>query len=454
MASNFARSLVKSGHGVGYAADTVGRLAYNASRSASNALKRKFGGGTNAKPRKKPRSATSNRYRRSTSAAQSNTRVVEKELPSRKKRRSVAFKKVKRVKVSRSFRAKVNKALVPKRTSAFCELRDTQYIRCQLDNQQMLFYLGFESTVEASIIDGNCVNTTNTPWHFTPARVLDLVSHAFNAKTSVSINPALGNPDMFGTATNNIKVHVKKSWVTYQIRNNTESTRYMKLWVVAPRKSSLSTQHTYVFDAWKEAIDQEQAMQIIKSDPETTIRQMDLKPTALAAMNQLYKFAETSVTLEPGQCFDFNLPGPEDFTYDFSKYFEPNGATDGSTFHELQKMCRTVIVSAVPDLQINYNTDSPANNMYCIRSGQPTLNTASGQNVVAGVCVEYRAFYDITMPEQAGFVYPVVTTGGTVQPLHHRQNVKVYKNFFNVNPGSLDARVDPEVPSSINIAPQ
>jgi len=76
--------------------------------------------------------------------------------------------------------------------------------------------------------------------------------------------------------------------VTYQIRNNTESTRYMKLWVVAPRKSSLSTQHTYVFDAWKEAIDQEQAMQIIKSDPETTIRQMDLKPTALAAMNQLY----------------------------------------------------------------------------------------------------------------------------------------------------------------------
>lgn len=443
----------KSNYLTGYSADTVGRLAYNASQSASNALKRKFLGGYSAKPRKKYRKSTTGRSRTKTSAAQPNTRVVEKTYPSKKKRRSVGFRKEKKVKVSRVFRAKVNKALVPRRTNAFCELRDTQYVRCELDQKQMLFYLGFESTSENTLVDGNCVNTTNTPWHFTPARVLDLASHAFNFKTSVSINPALGNTDMFITSTKNIKIHVKKSWVTYQIRNATERPYYMKIFVVAPKKQSEANTNSLVFDSWKEAIDNEISQSIVKSDPETSIRQMDLKPTAFAIMKQLYKFSETSVTVEPGQVFDFNLPGPEDFTYDFSKYWNPNGATDGVVYQELQKMCRTVIVTAVPDLSINYDTNDTAGTVYCIRAGNPTLNTASGQNVVGGICVEYRAFYDITMPEQTGFVYPAAP-GTQVQPLNFRQSVKVYKNFFDVDAGSIDARVDPEVPSSININQQ
>jgi len=454
MASN---QLARQNSGVGFyrnlAQVASSDLAQRAGNAAWTGVKRKWNEYSKSKKKSQPSARNRSAGRRTTSAAQANTRVAERKNPSRKKQRSVSFRKVNRVKVSRVFRAKVNKALVPKRINAFCELRDTQYVRCELFQKQMLFYLGFESTAENSIVDGNCVNTTNTPWHFTPARVLDLASYAFNAKAAVSVSPSLSNEDMFLASTRNIKVHVKKSWVTHQIRNNTESPYYLKLFVVAPRKSSAALTNALIFDAWKESITAEINQEIIKSDPETTIRQMDLKPNQTAIMNQCYKFSETSITLEPGQCFDFNLPGPEDFTYDFSKYYEPNGGTDGTTYHELQKMCRTVIVTGVPDLKINYSQDGSANSVYCTRAGQAPFNSASGANVVAGICVEYRAFYDITMPEQAGFVYPA-TTGTQTQPLNHRQSVKVYKNFFDVNEQSLDARVDPEVPSSININPQ
>lgn len=105
-------------------------------------------------------------------------------------------------------------------------------------------------------------------------------------------------------------------------------------------------------------------------------------------------------------------------------------------------------------MSINYAADGNLAQMKTARVGNPPLNTSAGNNVVSGMLVEYREFYDITMPEQAGFTNPAAFVASGQQQLNHRKSVKFYHNWNTVATGPIDARVDPEVPSSININQQ
>jgi len=446
MASNqLARTNAGNGFFRNLAKIATSDLAKNASNSAWKAVKRKFAGNDSSRSNPPKRSK---RYGRGiskfTSAAQSNTRVVEKKLPSKKKRRSVKFRKTPRVKVNKYFKAKVQKSLAPQRISGFIEYRDTQYVRYEVDNEQSVYYAGFR-TSEA--IDGVTQSGQSLlPWHFSPWRVLDSASVMFNAKAGPTYNPNLAAVNEFGVVVNTLKIHVRKSWATYQFRNSTERPQYLSVYTVAPKVTDAQGDELF-FNQWYESLQAEKSQKILLSTG-TTFRQMDLKPTSCAQMRRKYKMVETKITVEPGQCFDYVLPGPEDITYDFNKYY------DDSLFKNLQKMCRTVIICAVQDLAINYDVDDVLADMKVARSGNPTLNTESGKNVVGGMCIEYREFYDITMPDQAGFTYPAAFAAGTQQTLNHRKSVKYYYNWNGVATGDVDARVDPEVPSSININQQ
>jgi len=421
-------------------------LAQNASKAAWKAIKRKIASSGNSSSNRTPkRSRGRDRgISKFTSAAQSNTRVVEKKGPSKKKSRSVKFKKPPSVRVNKVFKAKVQRSLEPKRTSAFVEYRNTQYVRYEVDNEQSVYYAGFKT---AEAIDGvNQAGTSTMPWHFSPWRVLDSASICFNAKSSPDYNTSLLTTNEFNVASSTLKIHVRKAWATYQFRNSTERPQYLSVYTVAP-KSFDSTDDQFFFAKWYESLQAEKTQKILLSSG-TSFRQMDLKPNACIQMRRKYKMVETKITVEPGQCFDYVLQGPEDYTYTYSKYY------DNSAYRDLQKMCRTVVVCAVQDLAINYNTNDVLADMKVARSGNPTLNTSSGANVVGGMCIEYREFYDITMPEQAGFTYPAVFAAGTQQALNHRKSVKYYHNWNTATTGAVDARVDPEVPSSININQQ
>lgn len=439
----------RRGAGVGFfrnaAQIATSDLASKATTAAWKALKRKFGGGNDPKPRKKQATyARKSSGGRITSAAQSNTRVVNKDLPSRKKAKSVRFKKTPRVKVNKKFKAKVEKSLEPKRISAFVEYRDTQYVRYEVDNEQSVYYAGFKT---AESIDGVTQSGVSLlPWHFSPWRVLDSASLCFYAKSVPTYNPSLLAVNEFNAVTNTLRIHVRKAWATYQFRNSTERTQYLSVYTVAPKVTD-SPDSELFFNEWYESIQAEKTQKILLSTG-TSFRQMDLKPNAFIQMRRKYKMVETKITVEPGQCFDYVVPGPEDFTYTYSKYY------DDSNFKHLQKMCRTVIVTAVQDLAINYSAGDLINQMKVARAGNPALNTTAGTNVVGGMCIEYREFYDITMPDQTGFTYPAAFVAGSQQTLNHRKAVKYYHNWNQTATGTTDARVDPEVPSSININQQ
>lgn len=432
----------------GVAENTARGLAQRASNAAWNHLKRKVtSSGTSSNDRnKKPRYARKSGGKNySTSAAQPNTRVVRKDGPSKKKARSVRFKKPPRVKVNKYFKARVTKALEPRRTSGFIEYRDTNYVRYTVDNEQSVYYAGFMTSEAMDSITQS--GQSLLPWHFTPWRVLDSASVLFNGKLTPTYNPALIGTNELNVVTDTLKIHVRKSWATYQFRNGTERPQYLSVWTVAPKSVDAPNDELF-FNQWYESIQAEKTQKILLSSG-TTFRQMDLKPNAFIQMRRKYKMVETKITVEPGQCFDYVVPGPEDFTYTYAKYYED------SNFKNLQKMCRAVVVCAVQDLAINYTAGDILTAMKVARVGNRPLDTSAGNNVVSGMCIEYREFYDITMPEQAGFTYPAAFPPGSQQPLNNRRPmVKYYYNWNTVATGTTDARVDPEVPSSININQQ
>lgn len=317
----------------GVAENTARGLAQRASNAAWNHLKRKVtssGTSGNDRQSKKPRYARKSSGKRPfSSAAQSNTRVVVKDLPSKKKAKSIRFRRPPRVKINKYFKAKVQKSLAPQRINAFVEYRDTNYIRYTVDNEQSVYYAGFMTSEAADGITQS--GQSLLPWHFSPWRVLDSASVCFNAKSGPTYNPALVSLNQFNVATNTLKIHVRKAWATYQFRNATERPQYLSVYTVAPKVFDAPNDELF-FNQWYESIQAEKTQKILLTSG-TTFRQMDLKPSAFVQMRRKYKLVETKITVEPGQAFDYVVRGPEDFTYDYSKYFED------SAFKDLQKMC-------------------------------------------------------------------------------------------------------------------
>lgn len=386
-----ARRMSNSDYLTNYAADSVGRLAYNASKQATNALKRKFQGGNNPKPRKKPSPANRSRSSRPSKAAQLNTRLAVQEKPSRKKAKKVGFKKKKYVKVNKLFRSKVAKALEPRRVNGLFELSDTQYIRHEPDNEQGFFYLGKGTQVDAfaGVTPLGQKHLYNVPWFFDPLRVAQLASWGWNGH-GVPTRNADPLADGFLPLNGGLKIHLKKSWVTFNIKNNTERTWYMKMFVVAPKKVSTNLA---VIESWCKSLVAEEDAGTRLDAP--WIYSIDEVPTFTKELNNYFKFVKTDVTLEPGQSFDYNLPGPEDITYDYEKYW------DNAIYQSCQKMLRTVLVTIIPDLQVNYDTTAGTKlTTQAVRMAQSTFNKDGSK--VGGICIDYREFYDISMPEVIG----------------------------------------------------
>jgi len=400
MASALARRASRSDYMSDYAASTAARLAYGASRNATQALKRKVSSyGKGGSKRKKVRYASRSGGRSGSSvpkAAQLNTRLAVLERASRKKARKVAFKKTKKVKVTKGFKTKVTKALEPKRINGLFEVSDTQYVRQELDNKQGFFYLGKGSDADvfsgtfSGIVPLGQKNLYDCPWFFDPLRVMQLASWGWNNLGSLSRNVNPLASDMFDM-TKGLKIHVKKSWVTFNIKNNSERTWYLKLWVVAPRKGAST--RIGLLQRWCESLESEYQSGVRIDQP--WIYSIDENPTFTKELQNEYKFVKNEVTIEPGQSFDFNLPGPEDFTYDYEKFY-----TD-AVYLDLQKMMRTVLVTMIPDLQVNFNdTTTTALTAGAVRTGQYGFNRNGSK--VGGITIDYREFYDITMPEITG----------------------------------------------------
>lgn len=366
-----------------------------------------------------------------------NTRVTQSKNPKRRDQKRVRFRKIKRVKINRKFKAKVQKALTPQRVSGFAQFIDVQYLRYEPNNAQFVAYLGMGS--DSLVTIGN-LNKYTVPWFFGPLRVLDTASVLFNSKGAADKDVAFANPNMFKVDTGNPKFHVKKSWVTFQIKNNTERTAYLKLHLIGPKNTSDETLD--IATLWKDALTAETTAKV-QTGAAINVNTMYSSPRACKQFRDLFNFAVTKVTLEPGQTYEYKIAGPEDFTYDYSKYFK------GTSYQNLHKMMRTCLVTGYFDLQVNYGTGSNALNTRALRAGQNAYNLDGTQ--VGGICVEYREFYDITMPEITGGLGVGI---GAAEPLTNRQDVKLFQSF---EPSSAlfgnEMRVDAVNPN-YNLNPQ
>jgi len=369
-------------------------------------------------------------------AGNNSTRVTMSKRPKKKDLKKVKFRKLKRVKVNRKFQAKVKKAIEPQRVSGFAQFIDVQYLRFEANNAQFVAYLGMGS--DSSVTIGN-LNKYTVPWFFGPLRVLDTASVLFNGKAAADKDVAFANPGMFKIDTGNPKFHVKKSWVTFQLKNNTERTVYLNLHLIGPKNTSDETLD--IATLWQDMLDAEYTAKVNLSH--NTVNTIYNGPRACKQFRELFNLAITKVTLEPGQTYEYKIAGPEDYMYDWSKFYK------GSSYQNLHKMMRTCLITGHFDLQVNYGAGGTALNTRALRPGQNTFALDGSQ--VGGVCVEYREFYDITMPEITG---GVGVAAGAVEPLTHRQDVKYFKSF---EPSSAlfgnEMRVDAVAPN-FNLNPQ
>lgn len=345
------------------------------------------------------------------SVGNNNTRVTLSSRPKKKDQKRVKFRKLKRVKINRKFQAKVKKAIEPQRVSGFAQLVDVQYLRYEPNNSQFVAYLGMGS--DSTVTIGN-LNKYTVPWFFGPLRVLDTASVLFNGKLVADKDVTFAAAGMFKTDVGNPKFHVKKSWVTFQLKNNSERTVYLKLHCIGPKNTSDETLD--IATLWQDALIAENTAKVNIGN--ITVNTLHNGPRSVKQLRDLFNFAVTKVTLEPGQTYEYKIVGPEDFNYDWSKFYK------GTSYQNLHKMMRTCLVTGHFDLQVNYGVGSTALNTRTIRAGQNTYVSDGTQ--VGGISVEYREFYDITMPEITGGTGVGI---GAVEPLTNRQDTKYYKSF-------------------------
>lgn len=340
----------------------------------------------------------------STNVTTSTTRVAGVKRGSRKSVKRVASKRVKRsARPSKKFAAKVKVALAQTMPTGDYKFITQEAVTLDPNpNIQSVFYLG--------------ANTLTTPKCFEPERVMNAASACFNNATPL-VNPTVVSAGSFSSA--NIKILMKRSKITYTMANQTQRTLNIRLVTCAPKQIQNTA---YPITQWNNALTQEVTDGINLSGINNGY--LYTGPSSCAAFNKWYSTSTKTVVLEPGQVYQYTMKGPENFMYEFEKFF------NGLTYQQIQKMARFVIAIVTPDL-----TSSTAVVHQAAHAGFPAT---SGM-----LAVEAFHHYELAMPEQTGFVYPVVVAGQS-QILNNRHKAKVYLTNYGTPVTAI--RVEEENP--------
>jgi len=298
---------------------------------------------------------------------------------SKKARKVMVYKPKKKVKVSRTFRAKVQKTLAPKIIKGQLLYRDTQAIYYTTNHAQNVYYLG-----------KNISGVPQFEGFFDPLRVLDAASCLFNGKASMSYDPSFAATGMFEAVTLTPKIRVIDSSVHFKLRNNTQRTRTLIIYEC--RSCNVGNTNGPLVQWQQNILAAEARNQIPVGN--LIINKVGASPYDVPDFGKYFKTTKKKVVLEAGQSWEWFVQGPQDFVYNFAKYY------NGSTYLRHQKMNRYFMVAEYFDMLTVSNVTC-----YAYRFGQQAISITNE----GGLAVEVTERFKIEMPELSGFTTGTVT---------------------------------------------
>lgn len=350
--------------------------------------------------------------------------------------------KPKRIKVSRALRKKIGKVIEEKKINGtWCELF-YGYIGRKQDGSQAVEYFATDTP------------QFNTAWQFLPEEFLHAASVMFNNKTNSSDNRGIVNTNNLGiTSTGelntfhkqqfgcNAKFTVKKSSVTYHLKNNTQSTLKVRAYTVSPKKAGYYNEVLSMPDGSFQTT-QLQGLQPIQTWNTSLLTQVGynilgagsssygLYPEMDAKFKQQYKIEMCDILLDPGQSTTFSVQGPQDTELNFAKMYLNNA------FQNLQKFSRSTFFIVNHDLI----QGAPAQEQ-ATRIGRFNCDLNS-------LLVEKKFYCKLSVPESAG-VTTIAQPVATSMTLEQNQRRDVLAYHVWLQPAPTDGtRIDEEQPAT------
>lgn len=323
-----------------------------------------------------------------------NSRVfaAKKKLGSSK---GVAYKKKREPKVSRKFRAKVFKAM-------------------EKDMIKGSYHVAYHGSFTAATIQNEAQHTIDAEnsggisgtYMFTASQFMNAAQVLFDNKVETF---AITNWKPSAAATisfKNAKFLVKNSFVTYEIKNNTQRVMTCKAHELAPKKASCFTEEnlvntdgyvlagttTSVLDGlasplnyWTRSLTQDftngqsYGSNGVANSTLTT-KTLFLSPKTSPTFSRAFKISTQEIVLQPGQSIKLFYQGPQGLEFNAEKYW------DNAVWLQLQKWCRGMLFS--------FNNDQVSGSL----TGGGRLANAS---IIGEVLIERQDHFYIECPSES-----------------------------------------------------
>lgn len=340
---------------------------------------------------------------------------------SKKARKRVSFKKPsgKKLKVSKTFKLKVEKVNAGDSYKGF--LQNTSYGSSQfsITDGQCCFEFGAEGT---------------NGYYFSPAQILNAASILWNGKSVPVVNPAPNIADAGNFNPTTFKCFIKKTWATTVFKNNSQRRIYMKIY---HSKSHSDQNQIAPLDDWIQSLSfltvAAPSVTFSSNPLSTTPFTLHADPRSVDQWKRQWSTECTKVVLEPGQTYDDVISGPSNVMMDLAKFYV------SSIYTQINKQCRFSMVAWHYDV------------CGSLLGGAGRIAPASGETGVPGLVWETNAYYNLELPSVAGFVTPIAAAPPTTaQPLTER---RTSYSVYNYGSGAVGAAVDVNIENPVLTTP-
>jgi len=334
----------------------------------------------------------------------------------------------KKIKVSKSFKQKVRKAVESKEPYGFFQETFTGSFRQDINDLQVCAMIPRDDSTDISNGGGVIHNhTTYTNYArsdgcngimFDPSRYLNAASVLWKEKPPASFYTMT---DSTNFDPRSALIHVRKSWAKITLRNNTLRGYTVKLFVCSPNQ--IRTTNLSPLDEW-ELIDKNLKQQTATTGtagiinrgtftefPETHHTEVGYDPRHLPEWKKWWGADVTTYYMEPGEMVTHTVTGPTEKLLRYQKFLAPASSPSPGVLLNSQKFTKWVMAVAYPDLVAAPTVagDGTAVTGWVGRIVDVTgpaksaggVTTAPAKNEHS-ILFETTMYYELSMPEQTG----------------------------------------------------
>lgn len=335
----------------------------------------------------------------------------------------------KKVKVSKSFKQKVRKAVESKEPYGFYQETFTGSFRQDINDLQVCAMIPQDDSVDLSYSGGVIHNHTTYPNYarsdgcngimFDPSRYLNAASILWKEKPSILSYYSMTDTTNFDPRSS--LIHVRKSWAKITLRNNTLRGYTVKLFICSPNQ--IRTTNLSPLEEWA-LIDQNLKQSTATTGTagiinkattgvfqDTRHTEIGYDPRHLPEWKKWWGADVTTYYLEPGEMITHTVPGPQEKLLRYQKFLSPANSPSPGVLLNSQKFTKWAMAVAYPDLVAAptvagsgtavtgwvgrlIDVTGPASNS----SGTTTAPAKNEHSIL----FETTMYYELSMPEQTG----------------------------------------------------